>query len=638
MGIDLKDILRIAKPVAKGAIAAKVGLMAKEREREDTAIEEAEGINANTVQTGIQTAQTDLANTKTIQNETYNLMESNYKILEGMYGADRRDDLALLYFKDPSVYKMQNIRDSKELIDQYLLTGLTGDIVGEGVDRRFVPGADITAETPQIQNIYQAYGQDATVSDIISQQRGKFNEQVNAGLVNLSGKYNTKLLIDDVVQPGAVREKRLAKPEFTEGRVAADQFMTSINDIVDQATMQDITKMDIGKMSQTVNWAPRLTMEDVETAALNAIPGSDNQSQLLREQFKFNYYYDVAKTMKLQQGVETTSEAIDIMRADGTISRDSVMSSINALDRAVLDRVAQIEESAIRQGGAESQFLAMAQGGFFDPDGNPKMVEDINGNQTPLEPIVRDIRSGFRQTAELEYTNQGYYDLFNRFVNVGDDPQFDLKVTVPVKDTAESPFVDKQITAAINPQILSDGGLQIVDKNDIFETVDIVDSRDLFGVYSPDGSRQLIAGDSGVFSNMDSQARDALKEQVKLNSGGMDAIMPFITMSQEEFDAYQKKKKDEPKEEVDELFNITESSIMKLYETIPPQKIGQGRGAKANPAYTEWVSNNKAEFNASIDYINNIMPVKKLPRQKALNPEWKEWNELYKDILKIGKL
>ena len=116
------------------------------------------------------------------------------------------------------------------------------------------------------------------------------------------------------------------------------------------------------------------------------------------------------------------------------------------------------------------------------------MVEDINGNQTPLEPIVRDIRSGFRQTAELEYTNQGYYDLFNRFVNVGDDPQFDLKVTVPVKDTAESPFVDKQITAAINPQILSDGGLQIVDKNDIFETVDIVDSRDLFGVYSPDGS------------------------------------------------------------------------------------------------------------------------------------------------------
>ena len=72
MGIDLKDILRIAKPVAKGAIAAKVGLMAKEREREDTAIEEAECINANTVQTGIQTAQTDLANTKTIQNEKLN--------------------------------------------------------------------------------------------------------------------------------------------------------------------------------------------------------------------------------------------------------------------------------------------------------------------------------------------------------------------------------------------------------------------------------------------------------------------------------------------------------------------------------------------------------------------------------------
>ena len=118
----------------------------------------------------------------------------------------------------------------------------------------------------------------------------------------------------------------------------------------------------------------------------------------------------------------------------------------------------------------------------------------------------------------------------------------------------------------------------------------------------------------------------------------MDAIMPFITMSQEEFAAYQKKKKDEPKEEVDKLFNITENSILKLYETIPPQKIGQGRAAPKNPAYAEWVKNNKAEFNASIDYINNIMPVKNLPGQRALNPEWKVWNELYKDILKLGKL
>ena len=98
-------------------------------------------------------------------------MENNYKILEGMYGADRRDDLALLYFKDPSVFKRANIQDSKDLIDQYMNTGLTGTMVGEGADRRFIPGGDITAETPQIQNIYQAFGQDATVSDIISQQR-----------------------------------------------------------------------------------------------------------------------------------------------------------------------------------------------------------------------------------------------------------------------------------------------------------------------------------------------------------------------------------------------------------------------------------------------------------------------------------
>jgi hypothetical protein len=603
------DLKRLLVPLATGALSAKVGLMAKEKKKEEQAIEEAEGVNSTLVTDAINTSRNQLTNESNIQNQTYNLMVSNYNILKDRYGADKEDDLALLYTRNRGIFKSQDITKRFDEIDSLLSTGLLGDIVGEGRDRKFVPGADITGETPQIKSIYEAYGQDVTAGDIIKQQQDKYNKQVNAGLSNLAGENNTKLFIDKTVQPGMVREKTLQRDEFQTGRVSQEQFMTNINDIVDQATMQDLTSVDIAKMSQTVNWSPVLSAEDLNMAAINAIPGVTNQDELLRERYKFSYLLDTAKTIKLQNGnVETTDEAIDILRANGRITRDSVMNSLTALDRAVLDRVNQLKDQAMSYPLApESQALKEAIAGFKIQGTDQEKMIDVNGVDVPLRSVVHNIENQFRETAKLEYSRQGYYDLFNRFVNVGDDDQFDVMAKVPVQENEESPFVEKQVLAAVNPQILSDGGLQVVDKKDIYETIDVVDSRDLFGVYGPDGITQLKPGNSGIFSGMDAQARENLKEQIILNSGGMEAIKPFLVMSDEEFKAYEDSKKITEKKQETEI--LPKSINRDNYENfLPPEltiKKGQGRGASfvTNPELINWAKENMSAWES---FVNSI--------------------------------
>ncbi len=195
------DLKRLLVPVATGAIGAKLSLMAKEKEQEDTAIQEAEGVTDALVEDTIVTARSDINSEKNIQNQTYDLMVNNYNTLKNRFGPDKEDDLALLYFKNRSLFKAQDITQLFPQIDSLIAGGLTGDITGEGVDRKFVPGGDITAETPQIQSIYEVYGQGATTGDIIRQQRDTYNKQVNAGLANLAGENNTKLFIDKTVQP-----------------------------------------------------------------------------------------------------------------------------------------------------------------------------------------------------------------------------------------------------------------------------------------------------------------------------------------------------------------------------------------------------------------------------------------------------
>ena len=628
------DLKRLLVPVATGALGAKVSLMAKEKEKEDKAIEEAEGVNSTLVTDVINTSRQGINDDKSIQNQTYNLMVSNYNVLKDRFGADKEDDLALLYTKNSSLFKAQDITKLFPEIDSLMSSGLSGDIVGEGMDRKFVPGGDITAETPQIKSIYQVYGQDATAGDIIRQQKDKYNKQVNAGLANLAGENNTKLFIDQTVQPGMVREKTLQQDQFQEGRVSQEQFMTNINAIVDQATMQDLASVDIAAMAQTVNWSPVLSKEDLDMAALNTIPGITNQDELLRERFKFSYLLDASKTMQLQNGnVATTDEAIDILRANGRITRESVMNSLNTLDRAILDRVNALKDQAMRDPLApESEALQQAISGFKDQDGKEKMIS-IQGVMVPLRGIVQGIENQFRETAQIEYTRQGYYDLFNRFVNVGDDPQFNVKVTVPVKENEDSPFVDKQMTGAINPQILSDGGLQVVDTKDIYETINIVDSRDLFGVYSPDGSRQLKPGDSGVFASMNAESRETLKEQIMLNSGGMEAIKPFLVMSDEEFKAYEERKKDEPKEEELSVMAINKDNYE---EFLPPSRLNLGNTKDPNPELLTWASENMGAWESFVNSLPNEKPKQSdyTEDQQGLDQQYGEDLRFYNLVVK----
>ena len=86
--------------------------------------------------------------------------------------------------------------------------------------------------------------------------------------------------------------------------------------------------------------------------------------------------------------------------------------------------------------------------------------------------------------------------------------------------------------------------------------------------------------------------------------------------------------------QVKDLFTGSES-IDSIISSIPKPKIGQGRGAKDNPAYSEWMENNKEVFNNLIDGILDIEPDK--GKKNKVNPEWTAWNKKYKDILKIGK-
>ena len=86
-------------------------------------------------------------------------------------------------------------------------------------------------------------------------------------------------------------------------------------------------------------------------------------------------------------------------------------------------------------------------------------------------------------------------------------------------------------------------------------------------------------------------------------------------------------------EQVDEVFGT--KNMDSIISSIPKPKLGQGRSAKDNPAYTEWMENNKEVFNNLIDGILNIEPEK--GKKNKINPEWNAWNKKYKDILKIGK-
>jgi len=584
------DLKRLLVPAATGALGSLLARQEKEKQTEEDLIAEGEQAGATLVLNSVNDARRQTTDQQSIKNNLFDTMKNNYELLKGQYGADKEDDLALLYFKNPTLFKMNDISKAKNLIDSYMLTGLSGDITGEGVNQQFAPAGDITGDTKEIKSIYEVYGQGATVGDIIKQQRDTYNKQVNTGLANLTGENASKLFVQDFMQPGVVSESAFDSPQYTEGRVSQEQFLTNINDIVDKATMDDLPSMNLTKMAQTVNWVPRLTKQDLDMAAFNAVPGMGAQADLLREKYKFSYQLQTAQTMMLQSpNVSTIGEAIDIARAEGRISQNSVMNALSTLDRAVLDYTNNMISELSRDPlNPDTQIINRYN---QDPEGSI----DVGGTEIANKKLYDDVVSRYRETAIAEYRNQGYYDLFGQFKNPGDDPRLNVKVLVDVRDNAEAPFTEKQITGSINPQVLPDGGLQIVNPKDIYETINIVDARDLFGIYSPDGSKQLVGGDSGVFSGMSPNNRDLLKQEIVNSSGGMEAIQPFLNMSQEEFEVYNKKKAEDP--------DVIPISINRdnYEEFLPPSKLNVANTPEPNPELVSWASENMGAWESFVN-------------------------------------
>ena len=587
------DLKRLLVPAATGALGSLLARQEKEKQTEEDLIAEGEQAGATLVLNTVNDARRQTGDQQSIKNNLFDTMKNNYEILKGQYGPDKEDDLALLYFKNRTLFKMDDISKAKNLIDSYMLTGLSGDITGEGANQQFAPAGDITGDTKEIKSIYEVYGQGATVGDIIKQQRDTYNKQVNTGLANLTGENASKLFVQDFVQPGVVSKSAFDSPQYTEGRVSQEQFLTNINDIVDKATMDDLPNMNLTKMAQTVNWVPRLTKQDLDMAAFNAVPGMGAQADLLREKYKFSYQLQTAQTMMLQSpNVSTIGEAIDIARAEGRISQNSVMNSLSTLERAISDyTINTIAELARDPLNPDTQIINRYN---QDPEGSI----DVDGTQVSNKKLYDDVVYRYRETAIAEYRNQGYYDLFGQFKNPGDDPRLNVKVLVDVRDNAEAPFTEKQITGSINPQVLPDGGLQIVNPKDIYETINIVDARDLFGIYSPDGSRQLVGGDSGVFSGMSPNNRDLLKQEIVNSSGGMEAIQPFLNMSQEEFEVYNKKKAEDP----DVI--PTSINIDNYEEFLPPSKLNVRNTEEPNPELLSWASENMGAWESFVNSFN----------------------------------
>ena len=151
-----------------------------------------------------------------------------------------------------------------------------------------------------------------------------------------------------------------------------------------------------------------------------------------------------------------------------------------------------------------------------------------------------------------------------------------------------------------------------------------IEDGEIYTGVNPASGNPIVVKISKI-ENYDTETREEFKKQ-----------NPEIFKLYEE---YQLNKKEEAAREpvdtqVENLFTGNES-IDSIVSSIPKPKIGQGRGAKDNPAYTEWMENNKEVFNNLIDGILDIEPDK--GKKNKVNPEWNAWNKKYKDILKIGK-
>ena len=575
MGIDLKGLM---VPLATGIIGAEIQDRRNKRAKEDTSIESAETAAAQQITTGINDAVTDIRNSKTTRNTVFDTQLKNLDLVAETLGSDKQDDLAFLYERNPNLFK----GDATQVlanVNAYLGTGLLGKFEGDGVDRKYIPGGDITGDTPAIKSIYEVYGEGATAQDILTQRRNKFNSDVRNGLSNVAGMNNTKLFIDDKIQAGTVREKRLQKPEFTEGRISSEQFVSNINEQIDAIGVN----AGLTEMLQGTNWFPALSIEEINASTLQAVNGVGPQADLQRETVKFNYYLDSARTIMMQSSnVETLDEAIELMRAKGLVPQGSAFNAMGAMDRAILDFSSKTIETLAKSGTITERGIidAYSMEGERLKESNPVAYAAYN-----------QIVAETKETATIAFRNNGYYDLFNNFMLTGEDPNLDIQLVVPVRESDDSPFENKSIIGSIDPQIDSEGNIRIVDKNDIYSTIDYVSVTDLFGTQDSAGNQ--LTGPSEIFKNMQPEELFNIKQKITDVSGGYEAIKPFLI-------------REAPVEPVPV---ITNDITLDNYKDFEFKGTARQAGATAyEPEFLEWIDANWNNYTAFIDTLPTDKP------------------------------
>ena len=575
MGIDLKGLM---VPLATGIIGAEIQDRRNKRAKEDTSIESAETAAAQQITTGINDAVTDIRNSKTTRNTVFDTQLKNLDLVAETLGSDKQDDLAFLYERNPNLFK----GDATQVlanVNAYLGTGLLGKFEGDGVDRKYIPGGDITGDTPAIKSIYEVYGEGATAQDILTQRRNKFNSDVRNGLSNVAGMNNTKLFIDDKIQAGTVREKRLQKPEFTEGRISSEQFVSNINEQIDAIGVN----AGLTEMLQGTNWFPALSTAEINASALQAVNGVGPQADLQRETVKFNYYLDSARTIMMQSSnVETLDEAIELMRAKGLVPQGSAFNAMGAMDRAVLDFSSKTIETLAKSGTVTERGIINS----YSMEG-----ERLKESNPVAYAAYNQIVAETKETATIAFRNNGYYDLFNNFMLTGEDPNLDIQLVVPVRESDDSPFENKSIIGSIDPQIDSEGNIRIVDKNDIYSTIDYVSVTDLFGTQDSAGNQ--LTGPSEIFKNMQPEELFNIKQKITDVSGGYEAIKPFLI-------------REAPVEPVPV---ITNAITLDNYKDFEFKGTARQAGATAyEPEFLEWIDANWNNYTAFIDTLPTDKP------------------------------
>jgi len=603
------DFLSGLMSVATGAAKGYAKYDREQTAREQDIIGKAEEDAGIEVLNVIEDARTDLRGQQNTFNSTFNTQISNYNQIRSDYADEYQYDLRVLSQERPDIFAGTDLEKVRQKVKEYMSFGP-------------LTGGRITAESDVYKQYVEKYG-DVSGAQAWSDQQTAMNDKVRNNMSQLVGLNSSKLMLDPYMTTSStrgdatyVRDKALEG--IGEGRVTRDKFLSDVSGV---SGMEGIRPQVGGQLMETVNWVPSATKEEIEAAAFEYAPGGTPQDQLNRERYKHQYYMAVSKNLMQHGNVDNLDEAIDIAIEAGVVPRGSGMLALSALDRAIVGYVIEREQLELRNNpmGADAQ-----------------IIQDYNVNRKPT-PEWTALQEEYRTQAKLNYTQLGYYDLFNQFINVGDDPDLNVKWTGEVQETPDSPFIVQTITSAIDPQISADGFIRLVRKDNIYETITSYDVGDIFGTFNAANPDELLTGPSDIFKDMDATQLRKIKEKIAAQAGGYDAILPFLLREKQI-------QIEDPDTSVIE--DITEQSIETL--GMPPKRnlsTGRGKGA-LNPAYDIWIEENADQWNANLDWILANTPEKwrkvpamaGKPEKTVINSEWTAWNKKYKDYIRIGPL